>query len=173
MINPALHQVANGRRLATRQVVMNTLATIQCLAWRKKLIPNGAAQPEESDLSWNAIARSDRDEPEYIYEELGFACMLLDRFTGGNILKNNLGVDSNDVTTMAQIEPYDPALPTKREQILKIPDTWMPQEGDRFALLMDADIVIWLEVVGIEGQSMMADFGKKYMLNKCNPASEA
>lgn len=173
MINPALHQVAKGRRLATRQVVMNTLATIQCLVWRKKVIANGAAQPEESDLSWNAIARSDGDEPEYVYEELGFACMLLDRFTGGNILKNNLGVDGNDVTTMAQIEPYDPKLPSRREQILKIPDRWLPQEGDRFALLMDEDIVIWLEVVGIEGQSMMADFGKKYLLNKCNPASEA
>ena len=165
MVNPALHQVANGRRLAARQVVMNTLATIQCQVFRKIIIPNGAAQAEETDLSWNSIARSEQDEPDYEYEEVGFACMLLDRYMGGNILKNNSMVDSEEVTTMAQIEPYDQTLATKREQIFSIPP-WQPKEGDIFALLIDEDIILWLEIVGITGQSMMSDFGKKYMLNK-------
>lgn len=165
MINPALHQVANGRRLAARQVVMNTLATIQCHVWRKRLISNGAAQPDEADLTWNAIAGSIQDEPNYAYDEIGFACMLLDHFVGGNILKNNSMVDTEDSSIMAQIEPYDQNLATKREQIFNVPE-WLPKEGDIFALLIDADIILWLEVVAITGQNMMSDFGKKYMLNK-------
>lgn len=164
-MNPTLNRVADGRRLAARMVVMNTIATIPCYAFRKRVVQNAPATATSTGISWNMIALSEQDEPDYEYDELGHACLLLDHFTGGNVLENNSMVDGEDVAILAQIEPYDNDYESKRDQIINVPE-WLPKEGDLFALLLDENLVVWLEVVTITGQGMMTDFGKKYVLNK-------
>lgn len=164
-MNPTLNNVANGRRLATRMVVMNTVATIPCLVWRKKVVESEPATATKTGINWRSLALSDQEEPDYEYDEQGHAYMLLDHFTGGNVLENNSMVDGEDTAIFAQIEPYDNEIQSKRDQIITVP-CWTPKEGDLFALLIAEGLVLWLEVVTITGQGMMTDFGKKYVLNK-------
>jgi hypothetical protein len=164
-ISPVVSQVADGRRLAARQLVMNTLGTIPCQVWRKRVIYNDPATPTQTGLSWSAISLSEQDEPDYEYDPIGYAYTLLDRFTGANVLRNNSMVDGADVAIMAQIEPYDEAVASKRQQVMQVP-AWLPKQGDVLALLIMPEIVLWLEVVDIMGASMVSDFGKKYVLNK-------
>ncbi|RSP34176.1 hypothetical protein [Acinetobacter baumannii] len=49
MLNRSVNQVANGRRLAARRVVMNALASIPAQIWRKEVIFNNPA--EDSKLN--------------------------------------------------------------------------------------------------------------------------
>ncbi|MBF6876706.1 hypothetical protein HN303_17680, partial [Acinetobacter baumannii] len=44
MLNRSVNQVANGRRLAARRVVMNALASIPAQIWRKEVIFNNPAE---------------------------------------------------------------------------------------------------------------------------------
>lgn len=164
-ISPVVNQVANGRRLAARQLVMNTPATIPCQVWRKRLLVNDPATSTATGLSWSGVALSEQDDPEYEYDELGYACMLLDRFTGAAVLRNNSMVDGADVAIMAQIEPYDESIENGRQRVMQIPE-WLPKKGDLFALLIQPELILWLELVDIMGASLVSDFGKKYMLNK-------
>jgi len=164
-ISTVVNQVANGRRLAARQVVMNTLGTIPCQVWRKRVVQNDPATPTATGLSWNSIVLNEQDEPDYEYDEIGYAYLLLDRFTGANVFDNNSMVDGADAAVMAQIEPYSDTLTDKRQQVLQVP-VWMPKIGDLFALLIQPELILWLELVDITGQGMVSDFGKKYILNK-------
>lgn len=164
-ISPVVNQVASGRRLVARQLVMNGLGTIPCQVWRKRVVPNDPATLTATGLSWDSISLSEQDEPDYEYDELGYAYMLLDRFTGAAMHDNNSMVNGADTMIMAQIEPYDDAVTDKRQQIIQLPE-WLPKIGDLFALLIQPELILWLELVDITGQSMVADFGKKYILNK-------
>lgn len=164
-VSPIAAQVANGRRLAARSIVMNSIAKIPCQVWRKRVIQNDPATPTGTGISWNTVALSDADEPEIEYDELGYANLLLDRFTGANVYESNSGIDGGDAVVMAQIEPFDNTLDKPIDQLRQIP-AWTPQKGDLFALLITADLVIWMELMEISGQSLVSDFGKKYLLNK-------
>ncbi|HCR9934666.1 TPA: hypothetical protein OPV46_003956, partial [Acinetobacter baumannii] len=44
MLNRSVNQVANGRHLAARRVVMNALASIPAQIWRKEVIFNNPAE---------------------------------------------------------------------------------------------------------------------------------
>lgn len=44
MLNRSVNQVANGRRLAARRVVMNALASIPAQIWRKEVVFNNPAE---------------------------------------------------------------------------------------------------------------------------------
>lgn len=164
-LNPAVTQVADGRRRAVRSIVMGSLASIPCQVWRKVLIPNQPATPTGTGFGWSDVATSEADAPQYDYEEIGYAYMLIDRFVGAAVLENNSMTDGGEAAFMAQIEPYDPNLTNDRERVASIPN-WQPKKGDVFALLISADFVSWAEVVGIDGVSLMPDVGKRYTLNK-------
>ena len=164
-VNTIVNRVANGRRLAARSIVMQSLSTIPALVFRKRLIPNDPATPTASGLSWNGIANADVDEPEYEYDDIGAAMVLMDSFTGAAVLENNSMSDSNDFEIMAQIEPYDDSLDSERERLTNIPE-WLPERGDIFGLAVAEDFVVWLELMDITGSSLLGDFGKRYLLNK-------
>ena len=140
-ISPVVNQVASGRRLVARQLVMNGLGTIPCQVWRKRVVPNDPATPTATGLSWNSIALSEQDEPDYEYDELGYAYMLLDRFTGAAMHDNNSMVNGADTMIMAQIEPYDDSITDKRQQIIQLPE-WLPKIGDLFALLIQPELIL-------------------------------
>lgn len=167
MLNSAVNRVANGRHLAARRVVMNTLGSIPAQVWRKRVVysnPIDANTPVDP-LSFEANALSIQDEPNYEYDPLGFAYVLPDKFNGGVIHKNNSMNNPTDLAILAQIEAYDAELPTLSEQILNIPDMQF-LEGDLLALMIYDGFIVWFEIVGTPGQTLMSDFGKKYILNR-------
>jgi hypothetical protein len=170
MTNPILNRVADGRRLASRSIVMTQISSIPCVVWRKKVNPitDGV---EREDESWGGLGvLSESDEHAIEYEQLGLACLLLDRFTGGSVNSSRTLVDSGEESIIAQIEPYIDGL-TGRELLVQLPE-WVPKSGDMFGFLIGDDALIWLELVSIMGQSFMSDFGTKYLLNKRdNPIS--
>lgn len=167
MLNEAVNRVANGRRLAARRVVMNTLSTIPAQIWHKRIVYANDTDPATpvDPLSFEANALSLSDEPNYEYDFIGFACVLPDKFNGGYIHKNSSMNNPSDLVILAQIEPYDPDLPTKGEQIKNIPDIQL-KEGDVLALMIYEGFMVWFEIVGNTGQTLMADFGTKYILNR-------
>ena len=166
MIRTELHHVANGRRLATRKVVMNTLASIPCQVWRKDVHSADAVQPDPqaTGLTWDAVKLSDMEEPNYDYLELGYAYILIDKFTASWVHENYSGVGEAELPIIAQAEPYDPDL-EGLERIAQVPN-WQPKQGDLYALLIDEKLIIWLELVDITGQTLMNDFGVKYIFNR-------
>lgn len=167
MLNNAVNRVANGRHLAARRIVMNTLGSIPSQVWRKRIVysnPADAGLPVDP-LSFEANALSIQDEPNYEYDHLGFAYVLADKFNGGVIHKNNSINSPNDLTLIVQIAAYNADLDTLTEQINEIPDTQF-QEGDLLALMIYEGFIVWFEIVGITGQTLMSDFGKKYVLNR-------
>lgn len=165
-------QVANGRRLAARQLVMGTMGAIPCYVVRKQVEPNDPATPTQNGLSWSALAVSDQDDPNYGYEPLGHAYLLMDRFNSGVMLKNDSMADNDGHITTAQIEPVNMDLLDKRQQVMQIPD-WTPQEGDVFALIISEDLIFWLQIIGITGQTFVGDAGRKYELANFNGFDEA
>ena len=167
MLNSAVNRVANGRHLAARRVVMNTLGSIPSQVWRKRIVysnPVDAGLPVDP-LSFEANALSIQDEPNYEYDHLGFAYVLADKFNGGMIHKNNSMNNPSDLTLIVQIAAYNADLETLTDQINEIPDTQF-QEGDLLALMIYEGFIVWFEIVGITGQTLMSDFGKKYVLNR-------
>lgn len=167
MLNQAVNRVANGRRMAARRIVMNTLATIPAQVWRKSITySNQYDSTEPSDpLSFEANAVSQQDEPNYEYDYLGTAYILADHFNSGYIHKNTNLNNPSDLVIQAQIEPYDDSLKTMREQINHIPEMVL-KEGDLLGLMVYSDFTLWFEIVGMTGQTLMADFGTKYILNR-------
>lgn len=57
-LNPAVTQVADGRRRAVRSIVMGSLASIPCQVWRKVLIPSQPATPTGTGFGWSDVATS-------------------------------------------------------------------------------------------------------------------
>lgn len=167
MLNSAVNRVANGRHLAARRVVMNTLGSIPCQVWRKRIVYSNPADAHSpiDPLSFEANALSIQDEPNYEYDHLGFAYVLADKFNGGVIHKNNSMNNPSDLTLTVQIAAYNADLETLTEQINEIPNTQF-QEGDLLALMIYEGFIVWFEIVGIPGQTLMSDFGKKYVLNR-------
>lgn len=171
-----IHSVANGRRLSARKVIMQTTATLKGNVWRKVVLyanPNNPQEPEDV-LSFEALQLSQQDEADYKYDELMSAYVLFDKFHGGYMHDNETMNNPMDISIYAQIELADGNL-TFDEQVRTIPNEQL-KIGDLIAIAIPlrADIerddteplIIWFEVVGIDGQSMLSDFGRKFLLNR-------
>lgn len=164
-MHPMMNAVANGRRRAARTIVLNAPMAICAQVWRRVTEQQTTPKAQvDEQMGWDDVALSDGDEPDVQYEQIGYACLLFDRYTGGAVLENNTGTLGMDAASLAQIEPfYEDA--TGYQRIDDVPD-WTPQVGDVFGLLIDPRFVQWLELVDITGQTMMPDFGKHYVLNR-------
>ncbi|WP_034424531.1 hypothetical protein [Acinetobacter schindleri] len=165
MLREETKQVVNGRRLATRRIVMNTLATVTAQVWRKEVVYTTDGNNPKSKLSFEALQTSQQDEPNYKYNHVGYASVLFDKFNGGYMSKNNAVNNPVEASLMAQIEPFDMTLPTIDDQIFKVPK-WVIKEGDILGLMLYGEHVVWVEVVNLNGQTVMPDFGIKYTLNR-------
>lgn len=168
-MKPVLHNIANGRRMAVRSVVMTALASFSCVTYRKEILPvtEGQARDENTWGGLGVMQAAALDDHAIDYQFLGNSRLLLvDRFSGGNVLNNDSMVDSESVSAMALIEPYDLDLPLN-EWAKAIP-TWEIHKGDLVGMIMgdSSNHLIFMEVVEIMGSSAMADYGRKYVLNK-------
>lgn len=165
--SPILDQVANGRRMAARSITLSKLSAIPCEVWRREIVPASTTHPDRHEEVFQGITvLSDGDDHAFEYTDtpIGYAKILLEDFTGSVISNNGTMVDTDTESYIGQIEPYDPAL-ERYQQVSSIPD-WEIKTGDLFALLLNVNVILWLEVVSPLGQSLIPDYGTKYILNR-------
>lgn len=163
-INPIANRVADGRKRAARTAVINGISSIPCFVLEKVIEPinDGIARHEES---WGGLGvLSESDDHAFSYSEKGYAMLLFDRFTGSLISNSGINNEYAEETVLAQIEPFDPDL-QGTARISQVPD-WRIENGDILALLISDNFYLWYEMVSPSGQTMMANFGEKYTLNK-------
>lgn len=156
--------IADGRRLAVRAIVLQSLSSVPCFAFRRVILPApNSLFDDRLDEVWGGLGvASGADEHAFDYEPLGHCMVVLSAFMGGFV--NDFAVGFDDVLTEGQVEPYDIAL-THRERLHQLPN-WTPQKGDLFCLLLGENHYLYLECVGKTGTSLMADFGVKYVFNQ-------
>lgn len=162
------HRVADGRRLASRAIVLQSLQSIPAFAFRKVILPvPDSPFANRDDETWGGLGVASgvmMDEHAFDYEPLGHAMLTCEQFIGGAVYDNNLIIQPEDITMAGQVEPYNINL-HGRERLVNIPD-WIPKVSDLFCLLLAEDNFIYMECVGRTGSSMMADFGVKYVFNQ-------
>lgn len=163
--SPILQKVADGRRMAARSIVLSHLGSIPCQVWRKKIIAASVSHADRHEEVFQGIAvLSDSDDHAFEFEQIGYAKLLLDGFTGTIISNNRSMVDNDSESYIGQIEPYEPDIEAY-QRVISLPN-WQVKSGDLFALLLSEYVILWLEVVSPLGQTLIADFGTKYILNK-------
>lgn len=160
------HLVADGRRLASRAIVLQSLQSIPCYAFRRVIVPVSHSHfDNRTDETWGGLGvASNMEEHAFDYEDLGFAMMTIEQFIGGAILDNDLVVSPDEVMIAGQIEPFKPNL-KGRERLMQMP-AWKPKKGDLFCALLGKDDYLYFECVGRTGSSIMSDFGAKYVFNQ-------
>lgn len=164
--NPITKQVTKGRHIAARQIVLTNLSSLDGVVFKKTLDAIDDEQNlRDSFIYGDEIEKlSNGDEHAFSYQEKGVAKLLFDQYSGGSIHKHTEYADADDNTLYAQIEPYTIENDT-RENIINLPD-WRTEPNDVIALAFDGNVVGFLEVVGISGQSIADEYGLKYKLNK-------
>lgn len=162
------HLVADGRRLASRSIVLQSLQSIPAFAFRKVILPIPNSKfTNRADETWGGLGVSSdiiEDEHAFDYEPLGHAMMTVEQFIGGAVHDGGMLIQPDEVSMAGQVEPYDINL-TGRERLQNIP-TWQPKTGDLFCMLLGEENYLYMECVGRTGSSMMADFGVKYVFNQ-------
>lgn len=164
-MNPIANQLANGRRIAARSLIMNGGMSVFETAIYRRSVNGTPDEAERDDDAWGGIGTTTESDNHAVdYTELGPAKMMLDRFSGGGLLDNGDLTNAEAPTWMAMIEPYDDETP-EDDRAVTIPE-WEPKIGDLVAMIIDVKLIVWLEVVGIPSQTIMPDHGKRYLLNK-------
>ncbi|WP_417212061.1 hypothetical protein [Acinetobacter venetianus] len=162
-INPIVNRVTESKRRAARATVLTSLSTLECVVFEKIIDqPNDTDQRNEFYGDVEVLGSS--DEQAFSYEEKGHAKLLLDKFAGGAIFKDWSNIDGFEQSFFGQIEPIFLDL-DRRQQLLQVPE-WKISTNDVLALIFSPELIVYLEVVGIEGQSIAEDFGSKFRLNK-------
>lgn len=164
-INQVSNRVAEGRRMASRSIVLTSLSSIACVAYRRSVIGAEEGKTRAETIYEDGILLSEHGEHAIKYDDLGYVMLLLDKFTGGSIHSDGEDINSGEAVFYAQIEPfnYDDYGKT-RQMLLSIPD-WKPTKGDIFAMVVSESLIKWVEVVGVTGQSMHSHYGERYILN--------
>lgn len=167
MINPITERMNQGRHIAARQIVLSSLSSLDCVVFARVI--DDVAMPRQSDrdafIYGDEVEKlSDGDEHAFDYQVKGVAKLLLERYTGGAIHKNWDNADGNENTFYGQIEAYELGKEF-RENVLNLPN-WKVASNDVLAITFRGDVVMYFEVVGIEGQSIGGNYGVKYRLNK-------
>lgn len=164
-INSVANRVAEGRRFASRSVVITNLSAIECLVFRREVIPAEDGETRDETIWEGGITLSDSDAHATEYKEQGYAFMLLDKFSGGSIHSDGDDINSAEAMFYAQIEPFHYEDYTSKAQMLRNVPEWKPKKGDIFAMVIEEDLIKWVEVIGVTGQSLHAHHGERYVLN--------
>jgi hypothetical protein len=164
-INNVANRIADGRRYASRSVVMTKFSSIECFVFRREIIPAEVGESREETIWEGGQILSESDEHATEYVEQGHAMILFDHFSGGSLHSDADDINSGEAILYAQIEPFHlDNYPNKGEMVKHVPD-WVPKKGDVFGLVIRADLIKWLECIGVTGQSIHADHGERYILN--------
>lgn len=164
-INPIANRVAEGRKFASRSIVITSLSSIECHVYRRQVIPAEVGKEREETIWEGGMRLSDQEEHATEYKPIGYAMMLFDKFSGGSIHSNGDDINSEEAIFYVQIEPfYIDNYHSKNEMLRNIPD-WQPKKGDIFALIIEDDLIKWVECVGSTGQSLHSHHGDRYIMN--------
>ncbi|WP_337081530.1 hypothetical protein [Acinetobacter pittii] len=162
-INSIAQQVLDGRRRMARQMVLTTTSSIPALVYGKKVIDTD--QGKRLDDSWGGLGVMGEDDEQAVdYEEKGYAMVLLDSFTGAALNRGLIAVDGAEPSFLAYVEPFDNDLDLFKQYVN--PVDWTLKSGDIMCLLLSEEFALWVENVGAQGQTLVGDFGVKYLLNK-------
>ncbi len=164
-INNVANRVAEGRRFASRSIVLTNLSAIECKVFRRSVVPAEDNETRAETIWEGGMMLGDDDEHATEYQDQGFAMMLLDKFTGGSIHSDGEDINSGEAMFYAQIEPFHYADYESKSQMLRNTPDWEPVKGDIFAMVISKDVIKWAEVIGVSGQSLHAHHGKRYILN--------
>ena len=164
-MKPVLEQVAKGRRLAVRSIVMTALASMDCFVYRKQVV-EATSGVDRHDESWGGLGPiNNQDDHAIEYGLLGRAkLMLVEQFSGGRVFENNAAVDMDSVVVTGLVEPYDHNTP-KNLWRCHLPN-WELDIGDALMVHLGKSALIGFEVMDRIGSSAMADYGVRYVLAK-------
>lgn len=164
-INPIANRVAEGRRFASRSIVLTNLSRIECVVFRREVIPAEENQAREDTIWEGGLVLSDADEHATEYKKQGYAMLLMDKFSGGSIHSDGDDINSGEAIFYAQIEPFHYEDYESNSQMLRNTPEWKPKKGDIFAMVIAEGLIKWVEVMGVSGQSLHAQHGERYVLN--------
>lgn len=164
-INSVANRVAEGRRFASRSIVITNLSAIECLAFRREILPAEDNKSREETIWEGGILLSEHEEHATEYKEQGYAMLLLDKFSGGSIHSDGDDINSGETMFYAQIEPFHYADYESKAQMLRNTPDWKPKKGDIFAMMVSEGLIKWVEVIAVKGQSLHAQHGESYVLN--------
>lgn len=164
-INSVANRVAEGRRFASRSIVLSSFSGIQCRVFRREVIPAEDDKERDETIWEGGVVLSDSDAHATEYKEQGYAIMLLDKFSGGSIHSDGEDINSGEAVFYAQIEPFHYDDYESRALMLRNTPEWKPKKGDIFAMIIEQDLIKWAEVIGVSGQSLHAHHGERYVLN--------
>lgn len=166
-INPVATRITKGRHIGARQIVLSSLSSLDCAVFAKVIDEVNTANQTNRDafIYGDEVEKlSGGDEHAFEYQAKGIAKLLLDRYAGGSIHKDWGSADGADNIFYGQIEPYELGKAFK-DSVLNPPD-WQIASHDVLAITLRGDVVMYFEVVGTEAQSLEAEYGVKYRLNK-------
>lgn len=164
-ISSVANRVAEGKRFASRSIVMTSFSAIESIVFRREVIPAEDGLERDETIWEGGMVLSDSDAHATEYKKQGYAIILLDKFSGGSIHSDGEDINSGEALFYAQIAPFHyEDYPSKSNMIRNTPD-WKPQKGDIFAMIVSDDLIKWIEVIGVTGQSLHAHHGERYVLN--------
>lgn len=164
-INNVANRVTDGRRYASRSIVISKLSAIACFVFRRQTISAEEGESREDTIWEGGQVLSDQDEHATEYIDQGYAMMVFDSFVGGSIHSDGDDINIGEALVYAQIEPFFyENYPNKSDMLRHVPN-WKPRKGDVFGLVISDDLIKWLECVGVTGQSVHANHGERYALN--------
>ncbi|MDO5770072.1 MAG: hypothetical protein Q4P13_11250 [Psychrobacter sp.] len=157
-------QVVVGQRLSNRITTMRSLASIPAFAFRKQVLPlKDKSTDRQRDTYAGVGVIGQADEHAIDYVPLGHVLIRVIDMLGGAFHEGGTLIVPEEVSSMALIEPYLMELEDD-ERITNMP-LWQPKKGDLFCFLLNG-YKEYHECVGINGNSMLAEHGKRYLLNK-------
>lgn len=164
-ISDVATRVADGRKFAARSVVLSHTSSVACVAFRRLVKPVESDKSRDETMFPDGLVFGSDDHHAIEYDFQGYSMLLVDRFFGGSM--TNMGDDAlnGDAVFMAQIEPFHIENYGDMNSMLTIKPDWMPKKGDIFAMIISDQILKWVEVIGITGQTMHGNHGEKYALN--------
>lgn len=164
-INNVANRVTDGRRYASRSIVISKLSAIACFVFRRQVVQAVDGETREETMWEGGQVLSDHEEHATEYVEQGYAMMVFDSFTGGSIHSDGDDINIGEAIVYAQIEPFFfENYPIKSDMLRHVPN-WKPKKGDVFGLVISENLIKWLECVGVTGQSVHASHGERYALN--------
>lgn len=154
--------VANGQALTNRIITLRSQSVIPVFAFRRVVLPVNDGDDSRDFVTWSGLGSvSNSDEHAIDYEPLGHAMVLILDSLGGAFHDGGMFVTSEELSSMALVEPYDISL--EGDDRIKLKPDWTPEKGDLFCFMLN-NHKEYHEVTGIMGQSMLASQGKKYAL---------
>lgn len=100
--------VANGQALTNRIITLRSQSVIPVFAFRRVVLPANAGDDSRNFVTWSGLGTvSDNDEHAIDYEPLGHAMVLILDSLGGTFQDGCMFVTSEELSSMALVEPYD------------------------------------------------------------------